>query len=52
MNKNKMLVTITMEDIPLLSVIKYVCMAADLDYKIDEYAVVIQPKTHKKHHSK
>ncbi|NOY74883.1 MAG: hypothetical protein GXP32_03720 [Kiritimatiellaeota bacterium] len=48
MNTSKTRVTIKMENIPLLVAIKYVCMAADLDYKIEEYAVVIQPKPAKK----
>lgn len=40
-------VTLTMDDVPLAYLIRYVCMAAGLDYVAEKYAVVIKPKQKK-----
>ena len=48
LSKNKTLISLQMENVPLYSVIKYACMAANLEFKVEEYAVIIQPKRAKK----
>ena len=48
LSKNKTVVTLKMENVPLYSAIKYVCMVANLEFKVEEYAVIIQPKSTKK----
>lgn len=41
---HKTLVTLKLDNLPLAEVIKYVCLAGDLIYKVDDYAVVVMPK--------
>ena len=48
MDRCHALVTIKMENIPLFNLIKHICDVAGLDYKIEEYAIVVQPKPPKK----
>ena len=47
LDKSKKLVTLILSDASLAYVIKSVCLSADLDYTVDEYAVIIQPKKKK-----
>ena len=37
-------VTLKLDNLPLAEVIKYVCLSGNLDYKVDDYAVIIMPK--------
>lgn len=41
---HKTMVTLKLDNLPLAEVIKYVCLSGNLDYKVDEYAVIIMPK--------
>lgn len=48
LNNSDSKITMNASHIPMLDVIKYVCMLADLHYQIDRYAVVIKPNVKKK----
>ena len=48
LDKSKKHVTIILTDVPVIYVIKSVCETADLQYRIDDYAVFIQPAAKKK----
>ena len=47
LDKSKKLVTLILSDASLAYVIKSICLSADLEYTVDEYAVIIQPKKKK-----
>jgi hypothetical protein len=42
LSSSNRVITLSLDDIPMYDVIKYICMVADLSYKIDEYAVIIK----------
>jgi len=48
LDKSAKRVSIVMDDVPLSEIIRYVCMAAGLEYVAERYAVVIKPKPPKK----
>ena len=44
LDKSEKHITIQLEDVPVLYAVKSICETAGLTYRIDDYAVFIQPK--------
>ncbi len=47
LKKGDFKVTLELNDIPVGDLVRYICMSADLDFKIETYAIIISKKKKK-----